>query len=345
MDRKQDVLDVLKKLHTIHKQNKDRFKAIAYGKAVASISTLDGPVTGVDDVKGLPGVGKAIEEKITAVIEGRVGDISQLQISEEAKKDMVAIELFTGVWGVGEARAKDLVKTHRLYTLEGLKGKAATNPDILTKNQHIGLKYYEDIAKRIPRKEMEKHDGEISVRVDGCMEELDLAGTDYHIAIAGSYRRRAKESGDVDVLVSVSNDALSSSAVDGGISKDTILHKIVDCLCRPGYMVEKLTVGKKKFMGIARLKNHRTYRRVDVMVIDEESYPFALLYFTGSQKFNIKMRSRALEMGYSLNEYGLTLDKKNPLVIAGKIEPAPKMRVEKDVFEFLKMEWKEPWDR
>ena len=33
---------------------------------------------------------------------------------------------------------------------------------------------------------------------------------------------------------------------------------------------------------------------------------FAILYFTGSKEFNTVMRQRALTLGYSLNEHGLS---------------------------------------
>jgi DNA polymerase (family 10) len=36
-----------------------------------------------------------------------------------------------------------------------------------------------------------------------------------------------------------------------------------------------------------------------------ESFPSALLYFTGSAELNKKMRQVAKEMGYKLSEYGL----------------------------------------
>ena len=38
---------------------------------------------------------------------------------------------------------------------------------------------------------------------------------------------------------------------------------------------------------------------------DEGTYPFALMYFTGSKEHNIAMRQRAIDRGLRLNEYGL----------------------------------------
>jgi DNA polymerase/3'-5' exonuclease PolX len=48
------------------------------------------------------------------------------------------------------------------------------------------------------------------------------------------------------------------------------------------------------------------------------------------------MRSRALEMGYSLNEFGLYLNEKKMNI---------NVTSEKDIFDFLKMEYVLPKDR
>ena len=48
-----------------------------------------------------------------------------------------------------------------------------------------------------------------------------------------------------------------------------------------------------------------TNGHLDIIETTKEDYPFALLYFTGSGPFNVKMRKQALSLGYSLNEYGL----------------------------------------
>ena len=45
--------------------------------------------------------------------------------------------------------------------------------------------------------------------------------------------------------------------------------------------------------------------RIDIRLIPKESYPFALLYFTGSKKTNTMMRNQAIKLGFKLNEYSL----------------------------------------
>ncbi|HXL15713.1 MAG TPA: helix-hairpin-helix domain-containing protein, partial [Methylomirabilota bacterium] len=74
----------------------------------------------------------------------------------------------------------------------------------------------------------------------------------------------------------------------------------------------------------------RTGLAVDLRLVTPEQFPFALHYFTGSVAHNVRVRSRALERGMSLNEYELS----------GK--PHGPIRSEKDLFETLDLEYIEP---
>ena len=78
------------------------------------------------------------------------------------------------------------------------------------------------------------------------------------------------------------------------------------------------------------------------MYTSPEEYPFAVLYFTGSKTFNTVMRGNALKMGFSLNEHGIY--KKQP----GKDKEEKVDQVfkdEKDIFTFLKMDYRGPTER
>ena len=45
--------------------------------------------------------------------------------------------------------------------------------------------------------------------------------------------------------------------------------------------------------------------QADLRVVSATEYPFALGYFTGSKEHNIVLRNRALQRGWTLNEYRL----------------------------------------
>ena len=68
-------------------------------------------------------------------------------------------------------------------------------------------------------------------------------------------------------------------------------------------MKEHLAYGDKKYNGICKLGRLGKSRRIDIMYTKPNEYPFAILYFTGSDSFNKEMRQKCLKKGLSLNEY------------------------------------------
>ena len=56
-------------------------------------------------------------------------------------------------------KAKELVDKHGVKTIEELKGR---QDELLNDKQKLGLKYYEDILKRIPRAEIEEYDEKLN---------------------------------------------------------------------------------------------------------------------------------------------------------------------------------------
>ena len=99
-------------------------------------------------------------------------------------------------------------------------------------------------------------------------------------------------------------------------------------------ILEYLAKGEKKALIVGTLgKEDSIPRRIDFLYSPPKEYAFALLYFTGSKAFNIVMRKEALKMGYSLNEHGFTPD------VSINFEK------EKDIFDFLELEYKTPIQR
>ncbi len=73
--------------------------------------------------------------------------------------------------------------------------------------------------------------------------------------------------------------------------------------------------------------------QVDLRALAQESYGAALQYFTGSKEHNIVLRSRALKLGLTLNEYGL-FRLEDEQRVAGETEEA--------VYEKLGLAWIPP---
>jgi len=200
-------------------------------------------------------------------------------------------------------------------SIESLR-KEPTLQELLNDKQLIGLKYYEDILERIPQSEIDLH----NTYLQGVLKKLDPKA---EMTIAGSYRRRAKDSGDIDVLLK---------------GTPTLYKKFIDILQKDGYLYETLAKGTKKYNGMSKLPNHLTFRRIDIMITKPEEYPFAILYFTGSKDFNTLMRQHALDRGLSMNEYSLKH-------VSDKSVVDHVFSSEKDIFEYLDYPYVEPWKR
>jgi DNA polymerase beta len=301
-----DALDTMRKRDVAEKRH---FQARAYTKVISQLKTMEKPILTSADADGLEGVGTKIKEKIREIIE-----TGSLRAAEKAKAEY-PIELYDSlqkIYGVGPVKAKDLVEKEKVKSIEDLRAKVAKDPKLLNENQKIGLKYYEDINERIPRKEMTAHAAILMSALPASLE-----GT-----IVGSYRRQAETSGDIDMLLKGSEG----------------FKEYIATLKKKNYIVETLAEGDKKCLAVAQLSGASKGRRLDLLVTPKEEYAYAILYFTGSDVFNVAMRRYALTLGYSLNEH--TMKPVEP-----EVGLPPDMETEEDIFQFLGLQYIEPKNR
>ena len=119
-------------------------------------------------------------------------------------------------------------------------------------------------------------------------EELAEALRDHaaveRIEIGGSLRRWAETAKDVDLLVATMKPAVVTKAFLALAPQASI-------------------IGSGETKTSIRLPSGLA---VDLRLVKPAEFPFALHYFTGSVAHNIRIRSRALERGMSLNEYELS---------------------------------------
>lgn len=296
-----------------------KFKAIAYKKAIDALRRMDGPLRSLEDVRGIEGIGKKIEAKIADVLAtGAMGAAERMK----ARTDVGAFETLTAIHGIGPVRARELI-ADGITSIAALRAAVRADPELLTDAAKLGLKYYEDGILRIPRAEMERHEATLLAALPA-----PLFGK-----IVGSYRREAATSGDVDMLVSYPEDMEDKDA-------QALFRRFVTELERTGYIEAKLAGGGKKWMGYVRLGaagagGSAHARRLDLLLTPPHEFAYALLYFTGSDKFNVAFRRHCLELGYSLNEHTLTP------IVAGKPVPPP-MKTERDIFRWAGLKFVRP---
>ncbi|XP_057247177.1 DNA polymerase lambda isoform X2 [Beta vulgaris subsp. vulgaris] len=184
-DLNRNITDVFKKLIDNYRALGDDRRSFSYYKAIPVIEKLPFKIESADQVKHLPGIGKSLRDHIQEIVS--TGKLSKLEHFENDEK-VKTISLFGEVWGIGPATALKLYeKGHR--TLEDLEKDPS-----LTKAQKIGLQYFDDIKKRIPRHEV----AEMEKLLQKAGEEV-LPGV--LIVCGGSYRRGKSSCGDMDIVI------------------------------------------------------------------------------------------------------------------------------------------------
>ena len=153
-DVKEKVINALTILMKRETVNKAVFKVRAYKKVIEELKISNKPILTLEDLDDVPGVGVKIRKKVQEILE-----TGGLAAAEKAKEEMQlnAIDTLSDIYGVGPVKAKELIGKG-IKTISQLRDSVAKEPTLLNEKQKIGLKYYEDILKRIPRDEMELHE-------------------------------------------------------------------------------------------------------------------------------------------------------------------------------------------
>ena len=308
------IAKLLAELSSLMMKAGEPMKARAYQKAEEVVLGLKTEIKSVDELRGKPGFGPTILSKIDEYLKtGTLGIIER----ERAKPEYI----FTNIYGIGPQKAKELVQKG-ITTLAVLREK---QEEALNKVQRIGLKYYEDILERIPRREIDDY--------HQVFESNVKQGFTGKYEIVGSYRRGLQTSGDIDIIIT------SEESADFDIFLDRLIQEKV--------IVEVLSRGKSKCLVVAKIPSSDKYRRVDFLYTSPKEYPFAVLYFTGSKAFNAVMRGYALTKGYSLNEHGFSKmsvkDGEKKETKGSVIKES--FDSEKAIFDFLGLRYIEPTDR
>ena len=308
----EDFIELMEKLSNIMLKQGEPFRARAYQKAQETIMTYQNDITSPDQLKGLPGIGSTIMEKLKEYVE-----TGTLRVLEREKTN--PINILGEIYGIGPKKAQELVNVG-VKNIDDLKSR---QNDLLNDVQKTGLKYHEQIQERIPRSEIE----EFEQIFKEIFKEAAKGTPESKFEIVGSYRRGAQTSGDIDVIITGNS---------GNVYK-----KFIDDLLKTGIILEILSRGQSKTLVIAKLPGERIARRIDFLYAPPDEYAFAILYFTGSKTFNTVMRQYGLDKGFTFNEHGIyKLENKKK---GAKVNN--EFKTEKDIFDFLGLQFKTPIER
>ena len=307
----EQFIDLMEKLADIMLKQGEPFRARAYQKAQETIMSYPSDILSPEDLKGKPGIGPTIIEKLNEYV-----STGTLKVLEREKTNPVNI--LAEVYGIGPKKAKELVEKG-ITSIPELR----ENQQMLNDVQRVGLQYYEDILKRIPRSEI------VQYETIFAGEFTKVATPDSRFEIVGSYRRGAESSGDIDMIITSDSPQ--------------VFIRFIDELIKKKIITQVLSRGPTKCLVIAKIPSSDSYRRVDFLYTGLEEFPFAILYFTGSKIFNTVMRHIALEKGYTMNEHGLYSLREKDKKKGDKV--AHHFTSEKDIFDFLGLVYKVPNER
>lgn len=278
-----DIILIFKQLKDYYQSTGNLIKVNAYQKAITSLKTLKKPIKSISNVKQLPGIGKSFIEKIDEIL--KTDKLKQLNSIKNDPKIIAQKEL-TSVLGIGPTKAKQLINQYNIYSVKQLKKAVKNNSiQILNRKEKIGLKYYKDLQKNIPRSEITKFIKQIKL----------IIPSEYIIEPAGSYRQNAKISGDIDLIISSKQYKTKKSVI-----KNNPLSKIISNLYKNNFILETIDHGIYKFMGITSSKRH-----IDIRFAPYDSLITTIVYFSSGKEKNQILRKIAKDKGYKLNEWGL----------------------------------------
>lgn len=293
---KDDVADALEEIGTLLElKGENSFRTNAYHNGARAVRQLDGDLSELVQQGRLEearGIGDALRDKITTLVTtGRlpyledlrrqvpVGMVEMLRLPGVGAKKVIALHDQLGIDSID--RLKAACEAGEVAKLKGFGEK--TQQRILD-----GITFLGQVGKRV-RIDLALSLGEaLLVRVRTFPGVL-------RSELCGSLRRRRETVADIDMLVS-SPDAAP----------------IMEAFVKLPEVVQVLGQGptKSSILATMHVEGEKVTLQADLRVVTDEEFPFALHYFTGSKAHNIRMRQRAIDRGWSLNEYSLGDDDK-----------------------------------
>jgi DNA polymerase IV len=323
------TIQILEEMGRYYDQIQDTWRTLAYRKAVTTLKKQTVKVNTAAQAGSLPFIGSRLADKIEEIVLTH-----HLRKLDETRTDPLdaCLRLFLGIYGVGIVQANKWVSLG-YRSLEDLQNKAK-----LSESQKIGIEHYTDFNSRIPRSEVAKH----GALVQAALRKLDPS---FEATVMGSYRRGAKDSGDIDMIITRPGAPLSTL-------RTTVFEKLIPHLLAVGFLKASLASRSSndstgsKWHGASCLPSSTVWRRMDFLLVPEEELGAALIYFTGNDIFNRSIRLLARKKGMRLNQKGLYKDvargKKGEKLNEGTLVEG---KSERRIFEILGVPWREPVER
>ncbi len=321
MDKNQ-IANLLEQTATLLElqENSSVFEVRAYQNAARAISALNGDIAErarAGKLKGTPGLGTTILKRVEELV-----NTGKMAFYDELVKETPAVKLeMLRIPGVGPKKVNAIYKELQVNSLPELiqacqEHKVATLAGFGKKTEEKILQGIAFLAQHSDRhlySEAEELAGQIHAALS------TLPGVK-RCQVAGSLRRRRETVKDIDMVISVADDA--SEEVRTRIMEVFTSQPGVKAITGQGLTKSSVVLDK----GI----------NMDLRVVGDSQFPYTLHHFTGSKEHHIPLRRRALSMNMTINDYGL---------FRGK-EPTPEnlvpCREEREIYAALGLDYIEP---
>ncbi|MCF7708827.1 MAG: DNA polymerase/3'-5' exonuclease PolX [Verrucomicrobia bacterium] len=311
------IAEILEEIGTLLElKGENPFKTRAYTNAANTVRGTAEPfekLVAEDRLQGIKGIGESIRSKITELV-----GTGRLEYYEELKNSIPAgLIALTQLPTLGPKKVKILNEKLGVTNIDQLED--ACRQGKIAQIEGFGPKSEAKILEgiRFHRQYATKHLLIDAILIsDHVLVQLRNHPDVIRCDVAGSVRRHKEVIGDMDFLVS---------------SK------------RPSRVIDFFTNDKRVINVIAKGEtrasvNYEGGIQADLRVVDDQQFPFALAYFTGSKQHNIIMRRLAIQHGWLLNEYGL-FDQDEETRDAGNLIPC---KNEEDIFNRLGLSYISP---
>jgi len=261
------------------------FKTRSYRTIAENLAALPRPVADIwteGTLDEVPGVGKAIHEKIDELLQ-----TGKLEFYERLRAEVPdGVVAMLQISGLGPKRVKEIWSTLGVMSIAELEaaGKAGRLRTLPKMGEKTELKILAGIESLKRRATGRMRVGDVLPIALQMREMLRAVSGVVKVEYAGSLRRGRETIGDLDMIAATTNPAA------------------VMAVFRSQPQIEEI-LGAGETKSSLRLQNGL---QVDLRAIDPAVWGAAMQYFTGSQAHNIRLREIAQKQKLSLNEYGFT---------------------------------------
>lgn len=259
------------------------FRVRAYERAAQNIGALSEDIETLAEqgrLSEVPGIGKDLSERIKEYLStGKIKSYQDLK-----KKIPEGILALLDIPSVGPKTARLFYEKFKIKNIPALE--AAIKSGRLKQAPGIKEKTIENISKGIGI--LKKARQKLTIAQAEAVAEKFIAplkklAEAKEVIAAGSLRRCKESVHDVDILAASSRP-----------------EKVTRAFLGVPETADIIASGATK--SSVRAKNGA---QVDCRVVECRCYGAALVYFTGSKAFNIKLRQMAIKKGLKINEYGV----------------------------------------